>query len=141
MAKLSHAVAALRVSGDELVPDEVTRLLGAEPSIAYARGDEIGSKHGARRLAKFGLWSCPAHETEPADIDEQVAELLQRLNPDLQAWQQLADRFELDLFCGWFMKRPNEGIEISPATLLALAERHIVLSLDIYGSDGDEADA
>ena len=55
MAKLSRAVASLRVSGDELVPDEVTRLLGAEPAIAYARGDEIGSKHGAGRIAKVRI--------------------------------------------------------------------------------------
>ena len=88
---------------------------------------------------KFGLWSCSGHETEPADIDEQVAQLLQRLNPNLQAWQELADRFQIDLFCAWFMKRLNEGIEISPKTFLALAQRHIVLSLDIYGNDGDEA--
>lgn len=47
----------------------------------------------------------------------------------------------MDLFCGWFMERLNEGIEISPETTLALAQRHIALSLDIYGHDGDEDDA
>ncbi len=46
MAKLHRSVASLRVSGEDLVPEEVTRLLGAEPTIAYARDDEIGSKHG-----------------------------------------------------------------------------------------------
>ncbi|MEU4607867.1 hypothetical protein AB0F43_33200 [Kribbella sp. NPDC023972] len=38
----------------------------------------------------------------------------------------------------WFMEHLNEGIEISPATLMALARRRIMLSLDIYGH-GDEA--
>jgi hypothetical protein len=31
----------------------------------------------------------------------------------------------------------NEGIEISPETLLALGQRNVVLDLDIYGSDGE----
>lgn len=129
VATLSRSVAALRVSGDELMPDDVSRLLGAEPSLAYARGDEILSKHGASRIAKSGLWSCSGVDSEPADIDSQVTGLLQRLTPDLDTWQRLADAFHIDLFCGWFMERLNEGVEISPETLMALAQRRVVLSL------------
>lgn len=132
MGELSRAVASLRVSGEDLIPDEVTGVLGANPSMAYARGDQVASKHGAARVAKFGLWSCAGPETEPADIDAQVRQLLQRLTPDVSVWQQLAKRFDVDLFCGWFMEHLNEGVEISPATMSALAQRRIVLSLDIY---------
>jgi hypothetical protein len=39
------------------------------------------------------------------------------------------------LFCGWFMRESNEGVEISAHTLGLLGERGIVLSLDIYGPD------
>lgn len=138
VVQLNRAVVSLRVSGDDLVPADVTRLLATNPSMAYARGDEIPSKHGAVRIAKFGFWSCAGPETEPADIDAQVAQLLQRLTPNLDVWRQLADRFQIDLFCGWFMEHLNEGVQISPTTLMALAERQIVLSLDIYGY-GDEA--
>ena len=141
MAQLSRAVAALRIVGDDLVPDEVTRLLGADPSTAYARGDEIPSKHGATRVAKLGFWSCTGPATEPADIDAQVTELLQRLNPDLDVWQRLAEKFHIDLFCGWFMENLNEGIEISPGTLMALAQRRITLSLDIYDYEDEPNEA
>ena len=141
MAELSRAVATLRVMGVDLDPDEVTRLLGADPSMAYARGDEIPSKHGAARVAKFGFWSASGPETEPADIDAQATELVQRLTADLDVWQQLADRFHVDLFCGWFIEHLNEGVEISPATLMALAQRRITLSLDIYGHEDDASDS
>jgi hypothetical protein len=50
---------------------------------------------------------------------------------------RLAERFGVDLFCGWFMKFGNEGLSIAPGTLKALADRHIVLDLDIYAGDSE----
>lgn len=85
------------------------------------------------------MWARDAAETVPADLDAQVDELLAQLTPDLRIWHELANRFEVDLFCGWFMSRLNEGLQISPRTLLALGERRIVLGLDIYGGDDEES--
>jgi hypothetical protein len=138
MADLARSVASLRVSGEELLPDEVSSLLGAAPSWAYARGDQVSTR-GPIRLAKHGMWLLQAAETVPADLDAQVDELLGHLTPDLGTWHELADRFSVDLFCGWFMSRPNEGLEVSPRTLLALGERQVVLGLDIYGGDDEDA--
>jgi hypothetical protein len=50
---------------------------------------------------------------------------------------RLAERFGVDLFCGWFMKFGNEGLSIAPGTLKALAARHIVLDLDINAGDSE----
>ncbi|WP_344507476.1 DUF4279 domain-containing protein [Dactylosporangium maewongense] len=105
MAELSRAVASLRVTGEDLIPDEVSSLLGAPPSMAYGRGDTIASKLGTVRVAKFGLWTYHAPETEPADVDAKAVELLGRLTPDIEVWRQLASRFNMSLFCGWFMER------------------------------------
>lgn len=137
MAELSRAVAALRIVGDDLRPDEVTALLGASPSRSFAKGDEIRHRRAPIRVAKFGLWTLDAPETEPADLDAQVNVLLQPLTPDLGRWRQLSDKFSLDLFCGWFMKFANEGLAVAPATLKSLADRHIELDLDIYAGDVD----
>ena len=137
MAQLSRAVIALRVWGDDLVPDEVTRLLGAAPSMAYARGDEISSRHGSTGVARSGFWSFSGPESEPADIDAQVTELLEHLTSDLEVWQGLAKRFHIDLFCGWFLKHLNEGTSISAVTLMNIAQRSILLDLDIYGLADD----
>ena len=137
MAELNRAVAALRVVGDDLFPDEVTDLLGARPTRSFARGDEIRHKRTSTRTAKFGFWVLDGPETQPADLDTQVNELLGPLTSDLGTWQEIAARFSVDLFCGWFMKFGNEGVAISPATLKALAERQIALDLDIYAGDSD----
>jgi hypothetical protein len=59
-------------------------------------------------------------------------------NVSLDVWASFAGKFDIDFFCGWFMGGSNEGIEVSPQTLLILGERNIALSLDIYAPLRDE---
>lgn len=141
MATLERAVASLRISGDDLIPDDISQRLGASPTRAQRKGEIIPTRSsGGSRIARFGLWHLDAAETAPGDLDAQVAELLGRLNPDLSVWRALSSRFRVDLFCGWFMGERNEGAEIAAATLLALGERGIRLGIDLYAPDRDWAD-
>ncbi|WP_234082895.1 DUF4279 domain-containing protein [Azonexus sp. R2A61] len=134
MAHLARSVASLRIAGDELVPEEVSLLLGAQPTHAQRKGQELPSKAGVR-IASFGHWRLHAIETEPENLDAQVAEILGQLTSNLDVWQSLTSRYRVDLFCGWFMEGSNEGVCISPLTLQALGERGIELGLDIYAPD------
>lgn len=58
----------------------------------------------------------------------------------MAVWQRLTNEFEADIFCGLFLGSPNEGIEISPQTLLAVGQRRLKLSFDIYGAVGSAED-
>jgi hypothetical protein len=136
MAALYKSVASLRIAGDALDPTEVTRLLGAEPSWGQVKGQQLPSKSGTR-VARIGMWSLEATPMEPEDLNSQVAELLGRLTSDLEVWKSLGDRFEIDLFCGWFMEGSNEGVSISPETLIALGEREIELGIDLYAPSAE----
>jgi hypothetical protein len=138
MAVLHRAVAALRVIGDDLDPDEVSQLLGAQPSRSERQG-EVLRRSGHVRTARTGMWTLDAPVTEPHDFNRQVATLLRALTPDLGTWQRLAARYRVDLFCGWFMREDNEGVCVAPETLLALGSRHIKLGLDIYGPDNEKS--
>jgi len=120
-----------------LLPDEVTRLLGATPTKAQVKGQVLRGASGRDRVAKFGGWWLQASEAVPADLDVQIHGLLAGLSSDLSAWKQLTSLYKVDLFCGWFMEAANEGVGISPSTLLSLGERGIELSLDIYAGGGD----
>ena len=137
MAHLQRSVAALRISGEQLIPAEVTALLGILPNHAYAKGDEQHLASGRVIVKNLGFWGLEASDAEPENLDAQVEELLSKLSTDLELWRELAARFEIDLFCGWFMASSNEGVEISAHTLRALGERGIKLSLDIYGPERD----
>lgn len=139
MAHLQRASASLRIAGDDLVPADITRLLKKEPTAAYARGDQFHTPLGGVVTRRSGMWQLSAEDTEPEDLDKQVSELLSQTTSDLLVWHELSRRFRVDLFCGWFMGSSNEGVAISPSTMVALGSRRIVLSLDIYGSDTLEA--
>jgi hypothetical protein len=137
MATLARSVASLRITGDSLEPDEITRLLGHPPTKSQTKGQELHGSSGRTRVAKFGGWWLEAQEAIPADLDDQARELLERLTADLSVWLDVSSRFKVDLFCGWFMQAQNEGIGIAATTLRALGERGIELSLDIYGGAAD----
>jgi hypothetical protein len=78
-------------------------------------------------------WSLRAPESPGADLDGQISLILDQLTSDLMVWQHLAENYRLDMFVGLFMESRNRGVEISPASMQALASRGILLGLDIYG--------
>lgn len=139
MPALEKTKATLRIHGDDLIPDEVSRLLGAQPDNARTRGEIlIGKASGRSRVARTGVWSLRAQDRSPGDLDAQIDDIFVRLGDDPAVWAQLQSRFELNLFCGLFMGGRNEGETISAANLRLLGERGIELQLDIYTPDPDE---
>ena len=138
MGIAAHSVVALRIFGDDLVPSEVTALLGCEPTTAYSKGDvRIGSKTGHRYIEKTGRWSLSAVDKRPEDLPAQITEILSKLTNDLAIWDQLRSKYKMDFFCGVFMGSSNDGLEFSPDILGQLSARGITLGLDIYDHSDD----
>ena len=132
MGVIDHSVATLRFFGDDLVPEEITALLGASPTVSYRKGQElVGRKTGIVRIAKTGSWRLSAARREPEDLEAQTLEILAQLTQDLKVWESLS-RFQPDLFCGLFMGSSNDGLPLSAKVLLSLGQRGIALGLDIY---------
>ena len=61
--------------------------------------------------------------------------LLSQVSDDLGICQRLTALYDVEVFCGLFMHRENEGLAISADTLIALGSRGIELDLDIYGPE------
>jgi len=135
MAVLNRTAASLRVGGDSLKPDEISSLLGVEPTLGQTKGQVfVGKNTGKERVAKSGMWSLKAESKEPGDIESQILALLEITTDDLSIWKNISNRYSIDIFCGFFMESGNEGIEISPKALKALGDRNIELAMDIYGA-------
>ena len=134
MAHISESRASLRIIGDLLDPEEITKLLGGSPTSAEKKGDMIiGRTTGKKREVRRGMWRLVASEKSPENLDGQVEEILNQLTKDIAVWGKLGSQFKMDLFCGIFMEAGNEGMTISSKTLLELGQRGIELGLDIYG--------
>jgi hypothetical protein len=80
-------------------------------------------------------WRVSAQELQGADLDAQISEILARLTSDLSVWQQLSSKYQVDLFCGLFLERPNRGVSLSPETMAQLSARGISIGFDIYAPD------
>jgi hypothetical protein len=133
MPQLHESHAALRIVGDALIPDDVSKLLGATPTNSRVKGETwIGKSSGREYVAKSGAWHLSAEDCKPGDLDKQAADLLGKMTSDLDVWRELTGKFKVDLFCGWFMEDSNEGLSVSPRTMAALAERGIKLDIGLY---------
>jgi len=71
--------ANIRVTGDELDPDEITSILGVAPYISRRRGDVGTSASGKQTVSKFGYW---VWKTEDAlgvlTVNEHISQLQSR---------------------------------------------------------------
>lgn len=137
MGQLKRSVATLRIIGDDLDPAEISRWLGVSPTFSQKKGELIVGRR-TKRVATIGIWSLRATELEPADVDAQIKEILDRLPADLSVWQYITGEYRIDLFCGWFLGNYNEGISISPESMIALGSRGILLDMDIYSSPEED---
>jgi hypothetical protein len=138
MSNIARSTATLRIFGDDLNREEITKMLGCEPAPERQHGYRIEGRRRESKVVKTGTWQLQITDREPAHIDDQIDELLSLTSADLGVWRELASKYDIDLFCGLFMNETNEGIVISARSLLALGERGIDISFDVYGGTEKE---
>jgi hypothetical protein len=56
MDNLQRACVSLSIDEDDLVPSEVTALLGAEPRLGVAKDETFLASHGKYIQARTGMW-------------------------------------------------------------------------------------
>ncbi|WP_158913398.1 DUF4279 domain-containing protein [Caulobacter sp. S45] len=137
MAAISRTVDALRLFGDDLIPAEISSLLGSEPTAYSTKGGVRSPSPGKDVVAKTGSWRLRVEDRSPGDLDGQIRELLSQLTSDLFVWQDLSRRYRCDIFCGLFMEKGNEGDELQPDTMVMIGTRELCLGFDIYDSTPD----
>lgn len=125
--------AALRIWGDSLDPDEISRLLGASPTTCERKGDRLVGKNARYKgVAKTGGWRLVVADCNSGNLDAQIKELFAQLSSDLSVWREIGRMHRIDVFCGVFMKTENDGLVFNPTTLRILGERGARLDIDIY---------
>ena len=121
---------SLLILGDDLNPDEITRLLGASPTEAHRKGDEVQGRKSPR-TATTGDWSIKT-ERSTRDIEQQLTQLFAGLSSDPAVWKSLTSRYHAELFCGVFLSWFGHGFSMTPNLHRLLADRNLVIIFDIY---------
>lgn len=123
MGLINRCTASLRLFGDDLIPEEVCRLVGHFPSKAWMKGYQYTTSSGGTVVRKTGAWILDADPSETGDFDGQISQLLAQIPIGTDIWLSLGNRFEIDIYCGWFMHGSIEGVAISSQSLQMLGER------------------
>ena len=128
---LSEIKVSLRLTGDNLVPSEISSALGCNPSEARAKGEEIESQRFIRK-SPTGVWILRSHRKDT--LDEAIQDLLERVNVDATVWNDLTNRFRAEFFVGLFSDTNQAGLTISAMTLRRLSDLRLAIALDVYCS-------
>ena len=121
---------SLTISGDDLDPDEITRLLCVSQTEAYRIGDAMPRRNHTF-TAKSGSWSIRT-ERSTRDIEQQLTDLFAKLASDTTVWSSLTSRYDASLFCGVFLSWFGHGFSMSPSLHRLLADRNLEIVFDIY---------
>jgi hypothetical protein len=124
---------SLTIRADNLVPDDVTRLLLVKPTHSQVKGSPLSTRTGAA-IAKFGSWTAKlvSTETDEWDVTEAVRTLIARFPQAPAVWKLLPAGVQIRLSFGLHLETRNQGFSIPADILQFAADRNIDLDFDIY---------
>lgn len=115
---------SFRVTGDELEPSEISKILEMEPTISHKKGDAnmgLSKKGKVINYAphRTGLWSLESGLPETNSLEKHILWLVERLDPVKNRIGELAKgKYKIEFFCGYFFSNHTQaGIELSSITL------------------------
>jgi Domain of unknown function (DUF4279) len=129
---------SLRVTADDLDPDQITQLLGRQPTSSHRRGDTFG-KRG--HTYKFGQWMF---STDRLDfragkcLEEAFDDFVRGLPDAPAAWERIAAECEAQVYICVWMRTWNRDYDISAFALGELTRRRLRLHIDTYLESEDE---
>ena len=125
----------LKISGENLDPEEVSRLLRPAPDPAHPEKERNapGKEYPLADKKKRG-WRIRwlSTDTDEWDVDVAIGDLMQALNSDIATWQSLSSQFRVELSIKLSMRTQNKGFCLSPGTMRYLGDRHIEAGFDVY---------
>src|SRR5262249_49824117 len=144
MTKSERTFVTFRVAGDNLVPDQVTKLLGIKPTLAYAKGEHYELRPRSKELGprthlkgRTGVWLLSTDGVVKSNsLKDHVGWLLERVR--IRALPDFLKKNGLHAVLTCFWHGPS-GVSapIIPADLRRMLEMlHIQLETDFETDDG-----
>lgn len=104
----------LRIYGDEVPLDQLTRTLGLQPSDQHRKGDRRSP--GATPW-EHDMWSYrpPVDQVRPPS--EHISALWDAIRPNIEYLRSLRPRLTVNVFCGYRSNCDHAGFEVEPRCL------------------------
>jgi hypothetical protein len=125
------------VYGDDLIPKDVTELLGVKPTRSFLPGYR---RNPSSRPMPHGGWFLEVREKTPDGPEAQLRKLLMKLPTSENVWKTLKARYKVQIRFGLHMTGWNKGFELSSTLIRRLAKIGVDLEFDVYayGEDVDD---
>ena len=123
---------ALRVTGDGLDPERITRMLGVAPTFAGRKGETVDHA-GVPITQRTGTWSYALPTSPEWELGDAIDTLLEQLPADPALWESLAGWAEVAVVCELYVHDTDRVACLPPDTLARVAERRLALRLEIRG--------
>ena len=135
MPPIRGAGVTLLLLGENLDPDEVSRLLGVNATSSNRKGEQI---KGSTVVSRNGRWLRALPDRSPGNLSEQVTEVFAGLSNDAAVWSHLAMQYHIELMCYLYPNNEPEQFALTVDTLSLLATRRAAIRFIHFGFD-DEA--
>ena len=140
-ASCKETFATFRLFKDDLRPQDVSRMLGLEPSRAHKKGEPQYPKNPkSPAVFRSGGWLLTTEgRVESRDVRRHVDWLLERLEAKRETILRLPlDGYALDVFCFWCSASGQGGPQLDVMQMRRLADLGIPIRFDIYFSNPTE---
>jgi hypothetical protein len=127
---------SLCLYGEDLRPNEVTALLGVEPTDSFERGYR---RKPHSRPMHHGGWFFQARGQPPQGPDDLARSVLTRFSVPPETWAAARQRYKVELRVGVHVAAGwNKGFSLTPTTLNLIAMTGAEVGFDLYFEDALE---
>jgi hypothetical protein len=102
--------ATLRIHGDDVPFEEISRRLGVQPTHSHRKGERRGPKSPGYRDDAWHF-EPPLPETE--SLERHIEALWKVLRPEVEYLKTLKQRCKVDVLCGYRSNCDTAGFEVS----------------------------
>jgi hypothetical protein len=113
--------ATLRIWGDGLAFEEISRTLGLAPTHMHQKG--------ARR--KHDMWSYTTSVAREQPLEEHIMALWDAVRPHIPYLRELKRKFHVDIFCGYRSNSATAGFQVGHRCLGLYAELEVPFGVSV----------
>ena len=136
----AECFARLMIYPGERHPDQITDLLGIQPTMTNVAGDKVKHVRGSVRTVKYSGWFLSTENyVVSKDVRQHIDWLIEKIRPHrdaLKSIQEMSD-MKITLKCVWLSLLGHSGPVLWPEQMRALADLDLECSFDIYFSGDD----
>lgn len=134
-ATCSECYTQLLIYPGEMHPDNVSKLLGIEPTQKNIVGEKISNSRGRSREIRLSGWflSSESH-VQSKDLRDHIDWLLRKVTPAITGLKQLqhTENVTMTLCCVWRSRYGHSGPVLWPEQMRAISDLDLECSFDIY---------